>query len=306
MHTNFRHLNYLVKVAELGSITSASVAVGISQPAISAAIKSVEDQVGYQLFIRNPSHGISLTQAGRQFVKQAKHLLNDVHNFERFASGLGEDLTGQLQIGCYSVIAPFIVPRILTAFKELYPRVSITIHETDLLQTISDLKNGFTDIAISYDFVNDESIEYELLFDVLPHVIISSTNELVKKDKVSLKDLCSMPLLLLNLSSESYFEDLFALHNLKPNISYRIRTFEMVRGLVGAGLGYSFGRLPIKVEHAYDGSLLKRKRLLEYVPAASVCLVKPLHNRPVRVVQAFIDVSHSIYEDAELENSDTI
>lgn len=298
MHTNFRHLFYLVHVAELGSITAASEKIGISQPGISAAIKSVEDQVGYQLFIRNPSQGLSLTQAGRQFIKHAKHLLNDVQSFEKFATGLGSELTGQLQIGCYSVIAPYLIPRLLTAFRSSYPNVSITIYETDLAETINQLKNGLIDIAITYDFIKDDAIDYEVLFEASPHVILSSEDQLSKKSSISLKELCDKPLILLDF--EYFYEHMFAMHDLKPNILYRLKSFEIIRGLVGTGLGYSFGRLPIKVEHTYDGHILIRRTLKEDVPKSRVCIASPHQSRPIRVVETFVSTCRLEFSDTNM------
>ena len=83
MIENLRHLAYVLAAADRGSITEAASELGVSQPTVSAAIKSFEERFGYRLFVRNPARGLSVTPLGRVFVKQARHLLRDAHDFDR-------------------------------------------------------------------------------------------------------------------------------------------------------------------------------------------------------------------------------
>ena len=80
---NLRHLRYIVEAARLGSITQASRLLRVSQPAISAAIRGLEDEFSIRIFVRSPSQGMALTPSGRSFVNRARELLESARDFEQ-------------------------------------------------------------------------------------------------------------------------------------------------------------------------------------------------------------------------------
>ncbi|MBS0240140.1 MAG: LysR family transcriptional regulator [Proteobacteria bacterium] len=295
MRTNFRELRYVVAVAEYGSITVAAEKVGISQPAISAAIRNVEADLGYQLFVRKAAQAATLTPAGKHFISHAKHLLNEVRDFEKYATGLGREISGQLNVGCYGLTAPFLMPSILKALAAQHESVGVTLYENDLAGVVSDLKGGVTDVAITYDLHPDDAINFEKLFEVSLHVIVGETDPLASENQISLQQLVCRPLILLDLPSEEYWTYVFLMHGLRPSISYRLKSFELVRGMVGAGIGYSFGRLPIIAETSYDGSKIIKKSIKENVPSTSLCLASLKHAQPRRIVDAFAQTCREVY-----------
>lgn len=295
MHINLREIRYVVAVAEHGSITLAADKVGISQPAISAAIRNVEAQIGYQLFVRKAAHAASLTPAGREFVLYARHLLNEVRDFEMFSNGLGSDVSGQLNVGCYFLPAPYLMPEILRVLGARHRGISVTLHENDLKGVASDLKRGVTDIAVTYNLHRDDAIVLEKLFDVNVHVVLGSTDPLSDAKSISLKQLCGKPLIMMDLPSEEYWANIFALHRLDPAICHRVKSFELVFGLVAAGIGYSFGRLPLKTNKAYDGRTVVRRRLEEKVPSVDVCLARLAQPKSRRIVEAFAEVCRVVH-----------
>lgn len=298
MHPNFRHLVYLVATAEHGSISSAAEAIGISQPAISAAIKNVEADIGYRLFVRNPARGLSLTPSGRQFIRRAKLLLDEVRAFEKTNKRL-VPLSGEIELGCYFLTAPYFVPPVLKTLAKNHPAIAVNLHEHDLPGIVTDLKMGVTEIGLTYDMYQDSAIVFEKLFEVCPHVILAPNDPLAKQETVSLKQLVGRQMVLLDLPISpqySEFEHLFAMYGLTPTIRHRLKNFELVRSMVGAGLGYySFGRLPILTERTYDGSILVRRPLEEDVPKSKLCLAYVNHTVPMRVVEVFTDACQKAF-----------
>ncbi|MBR9883158.1 MAG: LysR family transcriptional regulator [Oceanospirillales bacterium] len=95
------HLKTFVKVADEGNLTRASQALFTSQPAISAQIKALEEELGVQLFSRTP-RGMLLTQSGRQLYEQAKLTLNAADQLRIKASRLREELVGELRVGMHT------------------------------------------------------------------------------------------------------------------------------------------------------------------------------------------------------------
>ena len=112
MTFTLRQLRYAVAVADFGSITDASKHLGISQPAISSAIRELENEFSLSLFIRQPARKVHMTSAGRRFMVDARQFLDDVQSFEDNARGLGNRVSGSLSVGCFRPTAPFIMPLI--------------------------------------------------------------------------------------------------------------------------------------------------------------------------------------------------
>jgi DNA-binding transcriptional LysR family regulator len=124
-----RHLRYFIAVAEEGHITRAAERLGMQQPPLSQRIKAIEREVDAQLFYRR-ARGVELTDAGRAFLNSARAVLAQLdHTFETTRrTARGEE--GRISIGIVptSPFHPF-VPRVIRAFREAYPQVSLQLEE---------------------------------------------------------------------------------------------------------------------------------------------------------------------------------
>jgi len=168
MHLNLAHMAYVVAVAKAGSITGASVEIGISQPAISAAIRGIEDNFEYKLFVRNRAKGLSLTPTGRHFVNRAQQLLDDAAAFQDDVQGFGTQIAGEIQIACYHVISPYVLPPVFSSLASKHPNVNVRLHEGSLVDVVNTVKEGTADIAITYDMFDDSTVHLERLMPVFP------------------------------------------------------------------------------------------------------------------------------------------
>lgn len=294
MTINLKHLVYVVTAADLGSITRASAALDVSPPAVSAAIKGFEKRYGYRLFVRNPARGLAVTPSGRSFVTQARRLLEAERGFDNRAQGIGQQLIGELHVGCYFITAPFLLGQVVQRLASKHPSLKLTLHEGDLIQVVRDLRAGHTDVAVTYDIYLDGAVEFEPLFETSPHVIISERDPLAAKPVLSLRDLVDKPMVLLDLpATQDYFMGYFHAYGLHPDVRYRLRSFEMIRTLVGAGIGFSFGFLPLPVARSYRGNLLLRRPLAEPVPGPKVCLAFLKDMLPTRGQEAFMKAARA-------------
>ena len=89
-------------------------------------------------------------------------------------------------------------------------------------------------------------------------------------------------------AAQDYFLNYFHANGLIPDVQYRLKSFEMVRTLVGAGAGFSFGFLPLPVTRSYQGNVLLRRPLQEPVPGPKVCLALPKSALPTRSLETFM------------------
>jgi DNA-binding transcriptional LysR family regulator len=127
----FRHLRYIIAVAEEGHITRAAERLGIQQPPLSRLIKAVEQDIKVQLFRRVP-RGVELTDAGRTFLDGARatfaHLDRTLESARRTARGE----QGRISVAFTGSIAFHpLIPRVIREFRETFPLVVVTLTESN-------------------------------------------------------------------------------------------------------------------------------------------------------------------------------
>lgn len=143
-----RHLRYFIAVAEEGHITRAAERLGMQQPPLSQQIKALERELDAQLFHRK-ARGVELTDAGRALLSDARamfaHLDRAVETAKRTARGE----QGRIRVGL-SPTGPFhpFVPRVIRAFRDNYPLVSLTLVESLSKDLIDRIRKGQIDAAV--------------------------------------------------------------------------------------------------------------------------------------------------------------
>ena len=304
MH-NLRHLKYIVEAARLGSITDASTLLRVSQPAISAAIRGFEEEFKIRLFVRNPSQGLGLTPSGRNFVTRARELLGNANDFENlFNETEGDQLAGRLELACYAAPAPLLVPNLIQSFAKDYPDVGFGLHEGNMEQVATWLKDGTADLGLTYDIYPDSDIDHELITQLAPFVVMSSKNPLAKNKKLSLKDLEDQPLIFMDSPGfREYSLYYFGMYGLKPRVLHRPTTNEMVRGMIAAGNGYCIGLVKIKNTHSYDGSTLVNIELKEVPPRVNLVIATLKGFRRGRLAEVFVNTCKKRLQQVATGNS---
>jgi DNA-binding transcriptional LysR family regulator len=142
-----RHLRYFIAVAEEGRIVRAAERLGMQQPPLSQQIKALERELDVQL-LRRKARGVELTEAGRAFLDNARAMLAQYdHTFETTRrTARGEQ--GQICVGV-TPTGPFhpFVPRVIRAFREAFPRVSVNLEESLSTALVEGLRSEQVDVA---------------------------------------------------------------------------------------------------------------------------------------------------------------
>ncbi len=298
MAYTLRQLNYAVAVADCGSITDASVRLGISQPAISAALKELEAEFGISIFLRQPAHRIVLSPAGQRFISQARHLLDQSHEFEADAQGLSREVQGTLDVGCFLPTAPFMIPLIIEHMAKHHPGMEIRLHEGNLDEINRWLTTGEIECALTYDMQPHPGIRFEPLIDTPVHAVLPKNDPLAKRKSVSLHDLVDRDMIAFDLPvTPQYFRGLFLSLGVEPRVAYFVKTYEMVRSLVGAGLGYSILIMRPEADQSYSGGKLVCMPINDELPNSNYCLAYMGDAVPRRLFQAFADGCRHVLRD---------
>jgi DNA-binding transcriptional LysR family regulator len=271
MQLSIRALRYFVATAETGSVTRAARQLGVSQPSISAAIAQIEEDFRVQLFIRHHAKGLSLTAAGERVLVEARGLLAHAREFQASAGALGEGLRGEVTIGCFITLAPFVMPGLLQGFEKLHPEIVVRCEEWNQEEILAGLRTGRIEMALTYAYATSGEFTTEVMAELPPRAILPVDHPLATKRAVSLHELAEQPMVLLDLPhSREYFMSLFRAYNLEPRIVYRSRSYDTVRGLIGRHRGYSILNAIPRMPYTYDGTRVAAVPILEDLPRTLV------------------------------------
>jgi flavin reductase (DIM6/NTAB) family NADH-FMN oxidoreductase RutF len=179
-----------------------------------------------------------------------------------------------LAVGCYQVFAPYVIPALIARLTKLHPELLLNLLEADQAHLIASLRRNDMEVALLYDFGLGPDLEVTPLAELSPYVLLPEGHPLASESSVALKDLAPEPLVLLDLEpSRDYFLSLFKDRGLVPLIAHRSRSLEMVRGLVGHGLGYSILSTKPANSMSYDGRALVARPLSDAVKSSGLVLV---------------------------------
>lgn len=262
MRYTFRQLEYFVAAGETGSITLASERINISPPSISTAISHLEQELGVQLFVRHHALGLSLTRAGRSMLREAKNVLEQAERLYSVATDEGEQVRGQLTVGCFLTLAPMVMPELAHSFTEAYPDTQVRQIELNQEKLLEGLQNAEIDVAITYDLQIPETINFMPLAQLPVHLVVSETHPLASRARVSLSELVDEPFFLLDLPlSREYFLSLFMRDGLEPKIGGRSAFQDVIRTMVANGYGYTLANVRPRAAMALDGRKVVRVNL---------------------------------------------
>ena len=143
-----KELSYVIAIAEKGNVSKAAESLFISQHSLSRYIKDLENRLGVQLFQRI-NNRLILTHAGEKYVETAKKITEMYTDLEKDLSGINEELSGRLRVGCAVLRMSYNMPSILKSFITKYPNVDLQLYENYTTKGLEYmLLNGEIDLAI--------------------------------------------------------------------------------------------------------------------------------------------------------------
>ncbi len=158
-----RQLRYLDALAANGHFGRAAAAMGISQPAMSMQIRELEDELGAPLVERTAA-GARLTPLGKDVAARSTGILAAVRDLDELARVHGEVMSGPLRLGVIPSIAPFLLPGLLAAAAERFPKTQITVRESITAVLVDELVAGSLDAIVASLPLGDERLEEAAAF----------------------------------------------------------------------------------------------------------------------------------------------
>lgn len=239
-----RHLRYFIEVASERNFTRAAEKLGIGQPPLSQQIKSLERELGVELF-RRTAHGAELTGAGEAFLIEAQRVLGGAQRAAQAAQRAARGETGRLRIG-FTGSAAFnpVVPALIQRFKNRYPTVDLSLEEANtpvLLQRLLD--DGLDAVFFRPGTASPEHVQMHRFADEPMKIVLPSTHPLAAKKRLPLTALAGEPFVLVPGPAGVTLHDEIVRAcgeaGFSPQLAQPAPQVSSVINLVAAGLGVS-------------------------------------------------------------------
>jgi LysR family cys regulon transcriptional activator len=236
-----QQLRYICEVARQNlNLSNAAEALFTSQPGISKQVRSLEEELGVDIFVRHGKRVVAVTEPGKAILEIAQRMLKDVENLRQVGEEFTEEDNGHLTIATTHTQARYALPHVIQRFTKRYPGVRLSLRQGSPTQISELVTSGEADIAIA-----TEAIElYEDLV-MLPCyewnrcVLVQPGHPLLKAKKLTLEAMASFPIITYDFAftGRSRINQAFADKGLTPNVVLTAIDADVIKTYVELGLG---------------------------------------------------------------------
>lgn len=240
MNITIKQLRAFVAVAKTRSFTEACALVHLSQPALSVAIKNLEDSLGGQLLSRT-TRTLSLTPEGESFYPRAQRLLADLdeacdemHN--RFAL-----FRGKVAIASMPSFASNQLPLAIRNFRDKYPHINMAVHDVIHEDVVDMVRDGRVEVGVSFDPGDTEDLLFTSLFDDRFIAVLPQGHSLLNQEMIQWESLLNDDLILLQRPSGIRFliEKMLEKEGITAVTQFETHQLATIGRMVAMGLGVS-------------------------------------------------------------------
>ncbi len=237
---DFDQLETFLEVAKHNSFSRAAERRFRTQPAISAQIRAVEEEVGAKLFDRSGGK-VALTAAGKIFHKYAEDALDARR---RLVTALGEmerEPRGEIIVGANEGTCLYVLPEVFAQFKKQYGAVAITVKRSESSKVLENIVDNSVDFGVVSLPVADSRLTVVPIHRDELVVISPARHPLARMKSVAIADVVKFPLLLPKSGrTRDAIDSLFEERHLKPTISMELDSSELLKRFVAADVGVGF------------------------------------------------------------------
>jgi LysR family hydrogen peroxide-inducible transcriptional activator len=233
-------LRYFLAVAQHGSFTAAAEVCHVSQPSLSAQVAKLEGELGGPLLERS-RRGARLTPRGQILRPRALEALQQLESGKEELEALSGLKRGQVILGCLPTTGAYILPGVLSAFREAHPSLQVKLREESSPILGKALIDSLVDLALMDEAGLAPGLRSEILFREPLLVIAPRSHRFAARKRISLEKLGGEPLILMK-SGHGFRKivlDALGQAGVEPRIVYETDGIDTVQTLVEAGLGLS-------------------------------------------------------------------
>ncbi|MCT9812195.1 LysR family transcriptional regulator [Acidovorax sp. Be4] len=286
-------LRYFVILAEELHFGRAAGKLAITQPPLSSAIKSLEEELEVKLLIRDSKH-VELTQAGEAFLEEARQILEQVARASNVAKIVGGGMRGRLEIGMTGSQVYREVPEIVRQFNAQTPDVDVVLREMSSADQVNDLLRG----QIHAGFVNASTVPPQLAFLPMAEdeflICLPADHPQARCDSMELRQLADARFVMFSRDvAPANYDNVIAIFSragIHPRIAHAARQWLTIVAMVANGLGVSVVPRSLARSRVHGVSFVKIKG--EQVLAPAMLVWNPAYSPPT--LRSFIECAGRI------------
>jgi DNA-binding transcriptional LysR family regulator len=282
-------------VAESGHLTRAADKLHVSQPALSAQVKAIEDELGVALFERTPT-GMTLSPAGRVLLPHAQAVLAAAQDLRNAAHAIHGQLSGQAKVGTVADPKFVRLPQFLARAMERHPLLDITLEHEVSGEAFDKVRDGALDASFYYGDRTHAAVASLTLVE-FAYRIVAPVAWRNRVEGASFHDIAALPWIMTPAISthRALTKRLFDQNGIEPTTRIEADHEAVIASLVVAGLGVSLMREDLARAQAkagevclWDGPRLTTRLQFLY----------PREREHEPVIAALIDVVHDVWPPA--------
>jgi len=236
-----QQLRYACEVARRGlNVSAAADALHTSQPGISKQIKSLEDELGVEIFVRHGKRIAAVTEPGKAVLAIAERILSEAANLKRAGEEFANEKLGTLTVATTHTQARYALPKAVAAFKKRYPKVRLVLHQGNPTQICEMVLAGEADLAIATESI----AEYPDLVSLPCYqwnrcVVVPPEHPLLKARPLTLEAIAQFPVVTYDFAfaGRSQINRAFEKRGLTPNVVLTALDSDVIKTYVELGLG---------------------------------------------------------------------
>jgi LysR family cys regulon transcriptional activator len=245
------------------NLTEAARSLFTSQPGVSKAILEFEDELGVQIFERHGKRIKGLTKPGKAVAQVVERIIQEIDNLKKVSDEFARRDEGSLVIACTHTQARYVLPKVILAFRQHFPKVHLSLAEGSPPQLASMVLNGQADLAVA-----TESLALTPGLQTMPcyiwehSVVVKPEHPLVelshkKGFALTLEHLASYPIVTYDkaFSGRLSIDRAFEAQSIRPDVVLEAIDADVIKTYVDVGLGIGI-IADMAYEPARDGNLV--------------------------------------------------
>jgi len=236
-----QQLRYTCEVARRGlNVSAAAEALHTSQPGISKQVKSLEDELGVEIFVRHGKRIAAITEPGKAVLAIAERILAEAANLKRAGEEFANEKLGTLTVATTHTQARYALPKAVAAFKKRYPDVHLVLHQGNPTQICEMVLAGEADFAIATESIADHPDLVSLpCYQWNRCVVVPPGHALLKAKPLTLEAIARYPVVTYDFAfaGRSLINKAFEKRGLAPKVVLTALDSDVIKTYVELGLG---------------------------------------------------------------------
>lgn len=238
---NLQQLRYICEIDRQGlNVSLAAESLHTSQPGVSKQVRLLEDELGVQIFERNGKRLVGVTPPGQAVLELAQRIIRGMQNIKQVGLEFRNELSGSLSIATTHTQARYVLPKVIKAFTERYPQVSLHIHQGNPTQIAQMVLSGEADVGIATEaLASFEDLVALPCYQWNRCVVTPPGHPLLEQQPLTLEALATYPIITYDFAfaGRSLINKAFEARGLTPNIVLTALDSDVIKTYVELGLG---------------------------------------------------------------------